>query len=148
MGLSAVGKRNLPNRRWMHPSTRAFPSDPSGTSLEETDRLLRQVESVLQKTPEVQTYSRRTGLQLGGGITEANTGDFFVRLKPFPRRGIEEVMDDVRARIEKHVPTLQRPNRVRCRNHAMDCKRARDSAWKFSIIRSAGSRCLRMIKWT
>jgi multidrug efflux pump subunit AcrB len=80
---------------------------PPGTSLAETDRLLRQVESVLQKTPEVQTYSRRTGLQLGGGITEANTGDFFIRLKPFPRRGIEEVMDDVRTEIEKHIPGLQ-----------------------------------------
>src|SRR5881398_892094 len=80
---------------------------PPGTSLAETDRLLRQVESVLQKTPEVETYSRRTGLQLGGGITEANTGDFFVRLKPFPRRGIEEVMNDVRDEIEKHIPGLQ-----------------------------------------
>jgi CzcA family heavy metal efflux pump len=80
---------------------------PPGTSLAETDRLLRQVESILQKTREVQTYSRRTGLQLGGGITEANTGDFFVRLKPFPRRGIEEVMNDVRENIEKHVPGLQ-----------------------------------------
>src|SRR5438445_10804842 len=78
-----------------------------GTSLAETDRLLRQVESILQETPEVQTYSRRTGLQLGGGITEANTGDFFVRLKPFPRRGIEEVMDGVREEIEQHVPGLQ-----------------------------------------
>ena len=80
---------------------------PPGTSLAETDRLLRQVESVLQETPEVQTYSRRTGLQLGGGITEANTGDFFIRLKPFPRRGIEEVMNDVRDEVEKHVPGLQ-----------------------------------------
>src|SRR5437016_666804 len=78
-----------------------------GTSLAETDRLLRQVESVLRDTPEVQTYSRRTGLQLGGGITEANTGDFFVRLKPFPRHGIEEVMDGVREEIEQHVPGLQ-----------------------------------------
>jgi len=80
---------------------------PPGTSLAETDRLLRQAESVLQEIPEVQTYSRRTGLQLGGGITEANTGDFFIRLKPFPRRGIEEVMDDVRTDIEKHIPGLQ-----------------------------------------
>jgi CzcA family heavy metal efflux pump len=83
-----------------------YRSEP-GTSLAETDRLLRQVESILQETPEVQTYSRRTGLQLGGGITEANTGDFFVRLKPFPRRGVEEVMDDVRTEVEKHVPGLQ-----------------------------------------
>ena len=80
---------------------------PPGTSLVETDRLLRQVESILQETPEVQTYSRRTGLQLGGGVSEANIGDFFVRLKPFPRRGIEEVMNDVREKVEKHIPGLQ-----------------------------------------
>src|SRR6202022_3337033 len=67
---------------------------PPGPSLAETDRLLRQVESALQETPEVQTYSRRTGLQLGGGITEANIGDFFIRLKPLPRRGIEEGMHE------------------------------------------------------
>ncbi len=80
---------------------------PSGTSLTETDRLLRQVEAVLQETPEVQTYSRRTGLQLGGGLTEANEGDFFVRLKPLPRRPIDEVMDDVRGEVEKKIPGLE-----------------------------------------
>jgi CzcA family heavy metal efflux pump len=78
-----------------------------GTSLTETDRLLREVESILLATPEMQTYSRRTGLQLGGGITEASEGDFFVRLKPFPRRGIEEVMQDVRGKIEHSIPGLQ-----------------------------------------
>jgi CzcA family heavy metal efflux pump len=80
---------------------------PPGTSLTETDRLLRQIEAVLQETPEVETYSRRTGLQLGGSLSEANIGDFFVRLKPFPRRDIEEVMDDVRTQIEKHIPGLE-----------------------------------------
>ena len=79
----------------------------SGTSLTETDRLLRQVEAVLQSTPEVQTYSRRTGLQLGGGVTEANEGDFFVRLKPQPRRPISEVIDEVRGRVQKSVPGLE-----------------------------------------
>jgi CzcA family heavy metal efflux pump len=82
-----------------------YRSEP-GTSLAETDRLLRQVETILQKTPEVDTYSRRTGLQLGGGVTEANEGDFFVRLKPFPRRPIEAVMEDVRQRVERTVPGL------------------------------------------
>jgi CzcA family heavy metal efflux pump len=78
-----------------------------GTSLSETDRLLRQVEKILKNTPEVETYSRRTGLQLGGGLTEPNQGDFFIRLKPFPRRPIDEVMDDVRSRVERYVPGLQ-----------------------------------------
>lgn len=79
----------------------------AGTSLGETDRLLRQVEQILRATPEVQTYSRRTGLQLGGGITEANEGDFFVRLKGRRSRGIEAIMSDVRAHVEQHVPGLE-----------------------------------------
>ncbi|MEO6992539.1 MAG: efflux RND transporter permease subunit, partial [Lacunisphaera sp.] len=77
-----------------------------GTSLSETDRLLRQVEAILQATPEIDTYSRRTGLQLGGGLTEANEGDFFVRLKPPPRRDIDVVIDDVRQQVERNVPGL------------------------------------------
>ena len=77
---------------------------PPGTALSETDRLLGQIESIIRDTPEVETYSRRTGLQLGGGITEANEGDMFIRLKPQPRREIEEVMDDIRTRIETQVP--------------------------------------------
>jgi multidrug efflux pump subunit AcrB len=77
-----------------------------GTSLTETDRLLRQVEAILQQNPAVETYSRRTGAQLGGGLTEANEGDFFVRLKPLPRKPIDQVMDEVRERIETQVPGL------------------------------------------
>jgi CzcA family heavy metal efflux pump len=77
---------------------------PPGTSLTESDRLMRQIEGVLRATPEVITYSRRTGTQLGGGLTEPNTGDFFIRLKRPPRRGIEAVMDDVRGRVVAHVP--------------------------------------------
>jgi len=78
----------------------------SGTSLTETDRLLKKVETILQATPEVQTYSRRTGLQLAQGVTEANEGDFFIRLKNGPRRSIDEVMDDVRTQVLHSVPGL------------------------------------------
>lgn len=79
---------------------------PPGTSLTETDRLLRQVEGVLRANPYVESYSRRTGAQLGGGVTETNTGDFFVRLKPSGRPGIETVMDQVRSAVQKQVPGL------------------------------------------
>jgi multidrug efflux pump subunit AcrB len=69
--------------------------------------LLTQIEAILRATPEVQTWSRRTGLQLGGGITHANEGDFFVRLKPLPRAPIWQVMDVVRQRIEAQVPGIK-----------------------------------------
>lgn len=78
-----------------------------GTSLAETDRLLRQVEALIRALPEVVTYSRRTGLQLGGGLTEANEGDFFIKLKGGRRRDIEEVMTDLRDQVEHQVPDLQ-----------------------------------------
>jgi len=79
----------------------------SGTSLSETDRLLRQVEDILQATPDVQTYSRRTGLSLGGHITEANEGDFFIRLTSGQRRGLDDVMDEIRDRIVHEVPGIE-----------------------------------------
>lgn len=78
-----------------------------GTSLTETDRVLRQVEKIIENTPEVDSYSRRTGLALGGSITEANEGDFFVHLKPLPRRDIENIMAEVRSSVESQVPGLR-----------------------------------------
>jgi CzcA family heavy metal efflux pump len=80
---------------------------PPGTSLTETNRLLLQVEEVLRRNSNVDTYSRRTGLQLGGGLTEAFEGDFFVRLKASGREPIEDVMDQVRAEVETNVPGLE-----------------------------------------
>jgi CzcA family heavy metal efflux pump len=80
---------------------------PPGTSLSDTDRLLRQAEAVIRSTPEVDSYSRRTGVQLGGGLTEADEGDFFIHLKAKRDRGVEEVMTDIRTRLEAQVPGLE-----------------------------------------
>ena len=81
---------------------------PPGMSLRETDRLVRQVEVIVQHTPGVDTYSRRTGVQLGGGLTESNTGDFFIRLNPIKhRRPIEDIMNDVRTKVQATVPGLE-----------------------------------------
>src|SRR5471030_1780970 len=78
-----------------------------GTALSETDRLLRQVEQIVRATPDVDTYSRRTGTGLGGGLSEANQGDFFIRLKSGARRPVEQVMDDIRQEVEHKVPGLK-----------------------------------------
>jgi multidrug efflux pump subunit AcrB len=80
---------------------------PAGTSLAETNRILQHVEQILRATPEVEITSRRTGLQLGlAAVTEANRGDFTVRLKSERDRPIDEIMADVRARILKSEPAL------------------------------------------
>ncbi len=78
-----------------------------GTSLQETDRMLREVEHILLANPAVDTYSRRTGLGLSGNLVEPNAGDFFVRLKPFPRPPIGQIMAQVRHAIHRHVPGLK-----------------------------------------
>ncbi len=79
---------------------------PPSTSLTETNRLLQQIEKIIQKNQYVETYSRRTGLQLGGSLTEANEGDYFIRLKKFPRPDIETIMDNIRDKIEIKVPGI------------------------------------------
>jgi CzcA family heavy metal efflux pump len=80
---------------------------PAGSSLAETNRVLEHVEQILRNTPEVENTSRRTGLQLGlAAVTEANTGDFTVKLKSKRSRGIDEIMDGVRSQIKSSEPEL------------------------------------------
>jgi len=82
-------------------------NSPPGTSLEETDRELRQVEKILKGIPEVQAYSRRTGTQMGFFITEPNRGDYLIQLKKSRKRTTEEVITDIRQRIESSQPALR-----------------------------------------
>ncbi|HSY64657.1 MAG TPA: efflux RND transporter permease subunit, partial [Terriglobales bacterium] len=80
---------------------------PAGSSLSETNRVLEHVERILHAMPEVESTSRRTGLQMGlAAVTEANTGDVTVKLKNKRDRGIDEVIADVRAQIKKTQPEL------------------------------------------
>ncbi len=78
-----------------------------GAALADTDRLLGEIEAIIRATPEVASYSRRTGLQLGGGLTEADEGDFFIRLKSGSRPPIETVMARLRQQVADKVPGVQ-----------------------------------------
>jgi CzcA family heavy metal efflux pump len=80
---------------------------PPGTSLDETDRMMREVEKILVKVPEVEAYSRRTGTEMGFFITEPNKGDYLIQLKKDRTRSTEDVIADMRRRIEATQPALQ-----------------------------------------
>ncbi len=82
-------------------------NSPPGTSLEETDRLLRAIEKEIVKVPEVQAYSRRTGTQMGFFITEPSSGDYLIQLKKNRTRSTDDVIADIRQRIESTQPALR-----------------------------------------
>ena len=78
---------------------------PAGSSLDETNRVITDVERILRATPEVESTSRRTGMQLGlATVTEANTGDIAVKLKRNRKRSIDDIMADVREKVSKRYP--------------------------------------------
>jgi multidrug efflux pump subunit AcrB len=77
---------------------------PPGTSLAETNRQLQYAEDIIRATPELESYSRRTGAQLGLFITEPNNGDFLIKLKKDRHRNMEEVISEVRERSNRRNP--------------------------------------------
>jgi len=81
---------------------------PSGSSLTETNRIIGHVEQMLREVPEVESSSRRTGLELGlAAVTEANRGDILVKLKSHRKRDIEEIIAEARDRINQEEPALK-----------------------------------------
>ncbi len=82
-------------------------TSPPGTSLQETDRMLREVEKLFPSVPEIETYSRRTGTQMGFFITEPNYGDYLIQLRKDRKRSTEEVIDEIRKKVESTQPALQ-----------------------------------------
>jgi CzcA family heavy metal efflux pump len=82
-------------------------NSPPGTSLQETDRMLREVEKIIVATPEVQAYSRRTGTEMGFFITEPNRGDYLIQLRTGRSKTTDEVIADIRKQIEATQPALR-----------------------------------------
>jgi CzcA family heavy metal efflux pump len=79
---------------------------PPGTSLAETNRQLQYAEDIIRAEPELESYSRRTGAQLGLFITEPNNGDFLLKLKPNRKRSTEEVLSDLRHKLNAALPDI------------------------------------------
>ncbi len=81
-------------------------NSPAGTSIEETDHLLQQVDKIIQQQPEVENFSRRLGTQMGFFITEPNRGDYLIQLKKKRTKTTVEVSDNIRQKIESTIPQL------------------------------------------
>lgn len=82
-------------------------SSPPGTSLEETDRMLREAEKLIRQNPDVEAYSRRTGTQMGFYITEQNRGDYLIQLKKNKSKTTDQVIDELRKKIASTQPALR-----------------------------------------
>jgi len=82
-------------------------NSPPGTSLQETDRMLQEVEKIIVQTPEVQAYSRRTGTEMGFFITEPNRGDYLIQLKKDRNKTTDDVIEGLRKKIEATQPALR-----------------------------------------
>lgn len=79
---------------------------PPGTSLSETNRALLDVEEILKATPEVESFSRRTGTALGFQLVEPNEGDFMIKLKPERKRKTQVVIAELRKKLKISQPHL------------------------------------------
>ena len=81
---------------------------PAGTSLPQTVATARKIEQVLAQTPEVRSFSRRTGAELGPATaTVLNTGDIMVALKSGRSRSSEQIIEDLRERLTHEVPAAR-----------------------------------------
>ena len=79
---------------------------PTGTDIEETDRLCRQMERIIMAHPDVQTYSRRTALGMSFKTRPSNFGDYLIQLKTNRKASTPEVISDLRRQISQSVPLM------------------------------------------
>lgn len=82
-------------------------NSPPGTTLEETDRMLKQVDEIVKQQPEVESFSRRLGTQMGFFITEPNRGDYLITLKKKRDKTTDAVSDEIRVKIQSVLPQLK-----------------------------------------
>jgi cobalt-zinc-cadmium resistance protein CzcA len=79
---------------------------PSGTALEETNKMCMQMEEIILSNPDVASYSRRTGLRLDFRNVAPNYGDYLIQLKKERKKKTTEVIADLRSAIKSSVPVM------------------------------------------
>ena len=110
LAIGYLGYTNVPTGFMPKVDEGGFVMDyftPPGTSLDETSRMMRQIDAMLKANPQVQTFSRRLGTGLGGDLGQSYHGDYFVRLKPGHATPTEELASQVADRIALEVPGVE-----------------------------------------
>ena len=85
---------------------------PPGTSLDASDAILREIDTVVMKHPDVSTYMRRTGINMASSISMAsgvippNEGDYLIQLKKGTHKKTEEVISELRQQVTSKEPAL------------------------------------------
>ncbi len=69
--------------------------------------MLIKVDAILGNIPEISSYSRRTGTQMGFFITEPNRGDYLIQLNDKRHLKTTDVIDEIRKKVRQKIPTLQ-----------------------------------------
>ncbi|MEP6859636.1 MAG: efflux RND transporter permease subunit [Deltaproteobacteria bacterium] len=109
LGVGALAYRRLGTGFLPPMDEGAFVVDffmPSGTSLEETDRIAQKIDQTLATIPEIVAFTRRTGTEMGPvTATQQSRGDVMVRLVARGERDkIEAVIDRTRDAMAAAVP--------------------------------------------
>ena len=87
-----------------------------GTSMEEMDKIMDRVETIVRKQPEVANYSRIDGF---GGGTGSCYGSIFLNMKPWDeRKGKEHSVSAVIARLQQETASVKEAT-VFCMEDAM-----------------------------
>ena len=85
---------------------------PAGTSLDASDEMLCEVDTIVMRHPDVATYMRRTGtnmassISMASGVIPPNEGDYLIQLKPGTKKTTEEVISDLREQVNAREPAL------------------------------------------
>src|SRR5262249_20241252 len=84
---------------------------PSGTPLVETENMLKKIEEILLKNPDIDKYVRRTGAENGIFATQTSRGDFQVILREAENDPYKLLFKPLRPPLEKMEAELKKEGR-------------------------------------
>src|SRR5437763_15922773 len=85
---------------------------PSGTPLEQTEKMARDLEKILSKNPDIEAYVRRTGAENGLFATQTSRGDIHVALRPAEENPVRLLTKPVRPPLADLAKQLRAQGRT------------------------------------